>query len=93
MTIWLVGVSDCESNSVICLCKTKDVAIKKMFEKRDELIKEWQDHMDRETGQLKESIKDLYGPMIEALSNDDYQNWDNYPHDCPYITEMEVVEG
>jgi phage major head subunit gpT-like protein len=68
-----------------------------MFEKRAELVKEWRETIERskkvDMADMSDSMVGLYGPMIEALSKDDYENWDNYPHDVPYIVEMEVLES
>lgn len=90
--VWLVGISDCESNSTICLCSTKELALTKMFAERDKLVKEYQEMRERWDG--KGLVEDnMYVGMIKALSHDDYENWDNYPHDQPYIWEMEVLES
>ena len=101
MKVWLVGCGDCESNYVVCLCNTKELAVKKLFEKRDELVKEWK-RMDKSQ---QKSIKDfcskkkiklyvdnMYKDMIKNLSSNDYENWNNYPQECPYICEMEVLD-
>jgi len=107
MNVWIVGVSDCESNSIVCVCSTKELALKKMFETRDELIAEWKEMKVYEAESTKNFIeesaakgihfgfdtgRDLYGDMIKALSSDDWEKWDNYPHDRPYISPMTVLE-
>lgn len=40
MTVWEVGVGDCESSYTICVCATKELALREMFRKRDELLAE-----------------------------------------------------
>lgn len=91
MKVWIVGISDCESNSIVCLCSTKELAIKKMFAERDRLVAEYQKSYQHWIE--KDLTEDnMYKNMIQALSGDDYENWDNYPHDRPYIHEMEVLE-
>lgn len=87
--VWLVGVSDAESNSVICLCATKELAVKILFKERDSLVAEWKEQLENYPNGCSQ---DMYGGMIHALSKDDYENWDNYPHERPYITEMEVLD-
>ena len=101
MKVWLVGVSDCESNSVIAICSTKEIAERELFKERDRLIKEYKDmHIHQQEFNDKyckenniPKINDpMYKDMIEALSGNDYEHWDNYPHDKPYLTEIEVKE-
>jgi len=95
MTIWLVGVSDCESNSIVCACLNKEIAVREMFNVRDRLIAGWLESISYAIGEpetYRKSVEDLYKPMIEALKSDDYENWDNYPHDRPYISEIEILE-
>lgn len=99
--VWIVGVRDCESNSVVCICATKELAEKKLFEERDKLVKEWRE-LDRSTQKgitkycremLMPVYKDeMYKNMIENLKGDDYENWNNFPHDRPYLYEQEVLE-
>lgn len=33
----------------------------------------------------------MWKRMIEALSHNDYEKWDNYPHEVPWIRETEVI--
>lgn len=86
MKIWLVGISDCESNSTICLCSTKEIAERELFKERDKLVAEWVE--------MSEHIKghgfshDIFADMRKNLEGCDYENWDNYPHERPYICEM-----
>jgi hypothetical protein len=88
MKVWMVGVSDCEGNRVVGLFATKELAEKALFQERDELVKDWEE-MDKSVnkGKLKDSI---YRNMIKALSGNDYDKWDNYPHEAPYLCEYEV---
>jgi len=101
MKIWIVGVSDCEGNSVRCICSTKDIAERELFRARDELIAGWK-RMDKFTQKsMKEFCKKnnkrvqidmMYKKMITALSGNDYKKWDNYPHEIPYLYETELLE-
>lgn len=93
MKVWLVGVSDCESNSVICLCDTKELAVHKLFEERDKLINQWKESIENMKEYAPGLADEMYTKTIKALEGDDYENWDNYPHDRPYICEMEVLEA
>src|SRR6185503_5130850 len=105
MKVWEVGVSDCESSHTICICATKEIALREMFKKRDELIVEWKRMKDYEEKMQKEHREEMakqgvfygfasgeenmYVRMIRNLSSDDYQNWKNYPQEVPWICETE----
>ena len=107
MKVWIVAVSDCESTSVGAICSTKEIAIREMFNERDRLVKEWKEakiyHEESTKKFIEESAakgihfgfdtgRDMYGDMIKALSSDDWENWDNYPQERPYIFEREIIE-
>ncbi len=108
MKIWIVGVCDCEGNSIKCVCATKEIAERELFKARDELVFEFKKmgvftekeqekfikekaeqgiHFGFDTGK-----ENMYRKMITALSGNDYTKWDNYPHECPYIYETELLE-
>ena len=89
MRVWQVIVSDCESSSTVCICSTKEIALREMFAYRDKLIKEWTEHM-KHSG--IDYAHDIYKQMIIALSHNDYENWNNYPHEVPSIEETEVID-
>ena len=101
MKVYLVCVSDCESTDVRCVCKTKAIAVRELFKVRDKLIEEWKE-LDKETEVWRreyceeEKVEyyedDMYKRMIKNLSSDDYEKWDNYPHDVDYIDKREIIE-
>jgi hypothetical protein len=43
-------------------------------------------------GGFKMDDENMYDKMIRALSSDDYEKWNNYPHDRPYLYETEVIQ-
>ena len=90
MTVWVVGVADCESNSIKAICSTKEIAERELFKARDELVADWK-RMDKFCKE-RDIADNMYKDMITALSGKDYENWDNYPHEKPYLYETEVVE-
>lgn len=109
MKVWQVGVSDCESCYTISICTTKELALREMFKKRDQLISEWKEfkiddekyHTEFIAEQAAKGIvysgedgcwRDMYGGMIQALSSNNYEEWDNYPHEVPWIQETEVID-
>jgi hypothetical protein len=78
-----------------------------MFAERDRLLKEWKEMKEWEKESTRKFVeesaakgihfgfnteRDMYGDMIKNLSSDDYEKWDNYPHERPYIYETEIVE-
>ena len=107
--VWVVGVSDCEGNSIKAICSTKILAERELFKARDELVEEYKrmkiyteksqkEFIDEQAkrgvhvGGFRFNDENMYDGMIKALSSDDYKNWDNYPHDCPYLYESEVID-
>lgn len=87
MNVWVVGISNADGDSIVCVCASKELAVKKLFHVRDELVKDWEKML-----QEFPYSKEMYSEMIAALSSDDYENWNNYPHDSPYIYETEVLK-
>jgi hypothetical protein len=89
--VWLVGVSNCEGNETVCICSNKKIAVRELFKKRNEMIAEWkeQDTWLKKQDRLS-SCDYMYENMIKNLASDDYEKWDNYPHDVPYIHRMKV---
>jgi len=108
MKVWMVSVSDCESSHTICICATKEIALREMFKKRDALILVWkaakilQDASEKRF--LEEQAKagvhygfcsgeeNMYDRMVRNLSNDDYEHWENYPQEVPWIHETEIID-
>jgi len=92
MKIWVVGISDCESNSTVAICSTKEIAKRELFKVRDSLVKEWQEQHEFWQKENRKFSEDMYLDMIKHLQGDDYGAWENYPHDCPYLCETELIE-
>lgn len=90
MKIWVVRVGDCEGSYTVCLCSSKEIAERELFKKRDDLVKEWNESLEyfKKEGHTEK----MYEDMIANLSSNNYQEWENYPHDVPSIYEMEVIE-
>lgn len=100
--VWVVGVSDCESNYTVRICSTKAIAERELFKTRDEFIKDWKRLDENNQKSINEFCKkegkpsfkdDMYKKMIKNLSSNDYENWDNYPLEKVYISEMEIIDG
>ncbi len=90
MKVWLVSIADVESNEIKHICKTEELAIKRLFEERDKLIEGWK-HQIKVFSDDKD-YKEGLNKMIKNVSSDDYKHWDNYPQEVPYISEREVEE-
>lgn len=100
--VWLVGVSDCEGNSIKCICATKPIAERELFKARDELVEEYKKMDAYSENTRKEFCKkqgipyfkdDMYKKMISNLQGSNYEKWDNYPHDRPYLCQLEIKES
>ena len=101
MKVWIVGVSDCEGDSVKAVCSTKEIAERELFKARDELVAEYKE-MDEYNEKSKKEfcekekkkiwVDNMYKDMIKALSGNDYKKWNNYPHERPYLYEIEVMD-
>lgn len=100
MKVWVVGVSECEGNYTICICATKQIAERELFKERDRLIKEWKELDEHQTKSIEEYclkhkkpiwIDNMYKRMINNLLESDYEKWNNFPHDCPYIYETKII--
>lgn len=101
MKIWVMSVGDCENSGVALLCATKEIAERELFKARDKLIEEWEKGDKFAQKQVADFcrknnkpiwVDDMYKKMITALFGNDYKKWDNYPHECPYIYESEVLD-
>jgi len=89
-TVWIVGVSDCEGNEIKAVCSTKEIAEKEIFKVRDELITEWKEFCVRNKKSVW--IGGMYKKMIKNLSSNNYEKWNNSPHERPYLYGVEVIE-
>ena len=73
MRVYVVGIADCEGNSIISVCADKIIAERELFKSRDKLQKRWKELMDGS------GMDEDYKEMIKNLNGDDYKNWNNYP--------------
>jgi len=90
MKLYVVCLGDCEGMEIKAICKTKQIAERELFKVRDELIKGWE---ELRVFWEKEDVGDvMYKEMIQNISTNDYEKWDNFPHESPYLYEMELME-
>ena len=90
MKIYLVGDCGPEHNSVYYTCKTKKQALKRFQELRKDLLKEKKEHLKYWNDKGENFGQEMYEKMIKNLSEEDSQKIDNFPHETPYIVEMEL---
>lgn len=90
-TVWVVSIGNCEGSYVACICATKEIAELEILKQRDKLVKDWQSQMEWMDKQDRVFKDTMYQKMIENLKSDDYEIWNNYPHDCPSLFEIEVI--
>ena len=100
MKVWIVEVSDCEGSYLVAVCATKEIAERELFKKRDELVAEYKKQDKYNVKSMRAYYKEknmpyiedtMYKDMSKALSGNDYKKWDNYPHDKPYLYEIDVI--
>lgn len=91
MKIWLVGISDCEMTDVRYACISQRTALKRWEELRSELIKDYKNTMNNRNPKNHISIGDveMYERILANLAETDPTKLDNYPHEEPFIMEME----
>ncbi len=98
--VWVVGIGDCEGNEIVAVCSTKELAEKKLFETRDKLIAEWKEADICNQASIVKFCQEknkkvwedtMYKDMITSLQGNDYEKWNNFPHDCPYLYETELI--
>lgn len=87
MKVYIVGHNGPEHNDVRSIHKTMEGALKAWNKIRLELIRE---AMRLEKGDKYD--KEMWKKIIENLSCTDPKKIDNYPHETPYIREIEVRE-
>ncbi len=104
MQVWLVCNSDCEATSIEVVCLTKEIAERELFKVRDRLVSGWRKddvRLQKEAASFLKTHKkggdmasytNSYKKMIANLSSNDYEHWNNYPHEKPYLYVEEVIE-
>ena len=85
MKIYLVGISDCESTTTLRVCLSKETALKRWEEIRQELIVR-----NKELWELHDHA--MYARQHKNLQETDPDKMNNYPQDEPFIHEMETEE-
>jgi hypothetical protein len=85
MKVYLVGSSDCESTNTRYVCLSKETALKRWEEIRQELIER--------NAEVWEHFDDvMYERINKNLSETDPKKMDNYPQEEPFIMEMETED-
>jgi hypothetical protein len=92
MKVWLVGTCDVEMTNVEHVCLSEKTALKRWEEIRLSLVDGCQRHIDNMNEKKDTLGLASYEREIIRLSETDPKKLDNYPHDEPFITEMETEE-
>ena len=91
MKVYLVGDCGPEHNNVEYACLSAEKA-EELFQKhRLELLQDVEEHLEWAKKESRCSIE-MYMEIIKNLKETDSKKIDCYPHDTPYIIEMEVTE-
>ena len=94
MKVYLICISAADSGSVLRIAGNPVKAWEIMREERDKLVDDWKQMIEfikKEDGELDSGIQ-MYEKMIQNLSGDDFETWNNYPHDTIVLKEMEVED-
>lgn len=86
MKVYLVGSSDCEFTNTRYACLSKETAMKRWDEIRKDLIAENDACIETYTTDV------MYNRIGKNLSETDPEKMDNYPHEEPFIQEMDTEE-
>jgi len=89
MKVYIVGDDGPEHNNVISIHKTYNGALKGWNERRLELLKDAISSLRRTKREGKHWCE-MYERMVKNLSCKDPEKIDNYPHETPYIRQMEI---
>ena len=90
MKVYLVGTSDAASESVEHVCISKITAEKFWEEIRQELIQEAKKMLEYERANKCEGGAQIQERILKNLSEVNPDLMENYPHDEPFIREMET---
>lgn len=85
----MVGHHGPEHNEVISIHKTYHGALKAWEAIRLELLKEAKADLKSAKKRLSET-DEMYARIVERLSCEDPKVIDNFPHETPYIIEMNI---
>lgn len=85
MKVYLVGSSDCEATNTRHVCLSKETALKRWEEIRQELI-------ERNKIVWENFDNEMYACINKNLQETDPEKMDNYPQEQPFIREMETEE-
>ena len=89
--VFQVIVSDCEATYTVCICRTKKIAERELFKVRDKFLKEWR-RMNKFLNDRISNKNISYIRMIKNLSSDNYEEWNNHPHETISITRSKIIE-
>ena len=90
MKVYLVGTSDAESSHVEHVCISKVTAEKFWEEIRQGLIHEAKKMLDIERANGCGGGVQIYERILKNLSEVNPELMENYPHEEPFIREMET---
>lgn len=91
-SVFIVGISDVESNHIVSIHETYDGALKVWNIEREKLIKEFKKMKFYYVSHGHSHQYDSgWNKYIDALQCRNPKTIDNYPQETPYITEFEVL--
>jgi len=85
MKVYLVGSKDVEFTDTRYVCLSKETALKRWEEIRQELI-------ERNIEVWKDYDNEMYARIDKNLQETDPEKMNNWPQERPFIIEMETEE-
>lgn len=94
MKVYLICISAADNGGVLRVAGNLCKAYQIMREERDKLVEDWKQMIDfiKNENEKDHNGIQTYEKMIQNLSGDDFETWNNYPHDTLVLKEFEVEE-
>lgn len=94
MDVYVVTISDAESNTIVSIHRTYESALKVWNDERENIIRNIKKTIDAlEQREQYNWLKDeMYTRMIKNLQCEDPKIIDNYPHETPNIIKYELYD-
>jgi hypothetical protein len=90
MKVWLVGVKNVETSNVHHVCLSEKTANKLWEETRKELRTDCIERFEYSVIMGYEQLVTMYKRQVDNLDESDPKKLHNYPHDEPFISDMET---
>jgi len=90
MKIYLVGIRDADGSTIYHACLSKETALIRWNELRLQIIKDVSEKIDYFKSKDQEMFCDVYYRILDAMQETDPNKMRGFPHEEPFINEMEA---